>query len=63
MGAGVFQDFSPMGGIRTAGIGGDGMAPRVRHRQRFKMCKVDDVPSSGTPVRGTGGTQGFRDGV
>ena len=58
-GLGYSRSFPPGGGIR---IGGNGMATKVRHRQALRMCKVINVSGSGTPVRGTGGAEGFRDG-
>ena len=63
MGAWVLREFPLGGGIRDAGIGRDGMATRVRHRQGLEMCKVLNISSSGTPVRRTGGAQGFREGM
>ena len=63
MGAGVFQEFPKRGSISNAGIGRDGMAPRVRYGHGLEMCKMVNVSCGGMPLRGTAGAEEFRKGV
>ena len=61
LGTGVFQEFPQGGGISDACFGRDGMAARIHYRQGLQMRKISHVLGGGTPLRGSGGAQEFRE--
>ena len=60
-GLGYSTSFLMGGGISDARIGRDGMATGIRYRQGLEVCKVAHISGGGTPLRGSGGAQEFRE--